>query len=281
MEKVSEQEVAEHRDVLKGLDAQIARLTRREDELFKKVERGQSRDEAQAVFDALTEAKERRQRVEKERNEEAATFEHLLSQNQLAVLPGTRSANKGKRQDGPLQPFSTDVMDLSLDEDDEEPVKREASTRTEGNVAKSTTAPGGRQLQRIGKKAQLPGEGLVPMPKADSPTTYGARNYPPVAKTHPTLITNANAEGAMELRCPYCKTNLNKSGSDLLNGVNGFSLHLNNTHKALRTPGDRFSQKQTFELCSYRRVPQDVVDAIQGGDLRAYVVKKVYPKVGS
>ncbi|KAI6843196.1 hypothetical protein KC340_g1431 [Hortaea werneckii] len=280
MEKVTEQEVAEHRDVLKGLDAQIARLTRREDELFKKMERGQSRDEAHEVFDGLTKIKEQRQRVEKERQEEAAAFEHLLSQNRLAVLPGTRSANKGKRQDGPLQPFSTDVMDLSFDEDDEEPVKRETFPPTERNVAKSTTASGGRQLQRIRKKAQLPGEGLVPMPKADSPTTYGARNYPPVAKTHPTLITNPTADGAVELRCPYCKTNLHKSGTRLLDGVNGFSLHLNSTHKVLRPPGDRFSHKQTFELCSYRTVPQDVVDAIQGGDLRAYVVKKMYPKVG-
>ncbi|GAB1738737.1 hypothetical protein NU219Hw_g3532t1 [Hortaea werneckii] len=281
MEKVTDQEVAEHRDVLKRLDAQIARLTRREDELFKKMERGQSRDEAQAVFDRLTKTKEQRQRVEIERKEEAAAFEHLNSQNRLRVLQGEESAEENKRQNVTVPSFSTDVIDLSFDEKTEAPVKREASTPTEGNLAGSTTAPGGRQLRRNGKKAQLPGEGLAPMPKADSPTIYGTRNYPPVAKTHPTLITNATGEGAIELRCPYCKTNVHRSGTRFLDGVNGFSLHLNNTHKAFRPPGDRFSHKHAFELCSYRTVPQDVVDAIQGGDLRAYVVKKMYPRLGS
>lgn len=67
MDQVKKQEVSEHRDVLKGLDAQIARLTRREDKLFKQMERGPSRDEAQAIFDRLTKVKEQRQRVEKER----------------------------------------------------------------------------------------------------------------------------------------------------------------------------------------------------------------------
>lgn len=85
----------------------------------------------------------------------------------------------------------------------------------------------------------------------------------------------------MELRCPFCKTNMNKSGSDLLDGVNGFALHLNNTHKAVRAPGDRFSHRQTFELCSYRAVSQGVVDALQSGKKRAYVVEKVYQKPGS
>lgn len=86
MEKVTEQEVAEHRDVLKGLDAQIARLTRREDELFKKMERGQSRDEAHEVFDGLTKIKEQRQRVEKERQVRLMFPHHCSGRIVLTIL---------------------------------------------------------------------------------------------------------------------------------------------------------------------------------------------------
>ncbi|KAI7502698.1 hypothetical protein KC367_g2015 [Hortaea werneckii] len=281
MDKIRNEEVAEHRDVLKGLDAQIARLTRREDDLFKKMERGQSRDEAQSIFDALTKAKEQRQRVEKEKQEEAAAFEQLLSQNQPRALQRTGSVKGNKRQKVALPPLSTDYSDIILDEDDEEPMKREASTAGARSAPGSKTAPGGRQLQRMRRKAQLPGKGRVAMPQRDSPTIYGARKYPPVAKTHPTLITNPNTDGAVELRCPYCDTNMNKSGRDFLDGINGFCLHLNDRHKALLAPGERFSHNRTFELCNYRAVSQDVVDAIQSGNLRAYVVEEVYQELGS
>lgn len=180
-----------------------------------------------------------------------------------------------------MPPRSTNFIDVGFDEDDEEPMKGEAPASAEGNVAESTTAPGVRRLQRIRKKAPLLSGGLVPMPQRDSPTTYGARNYPPVAKTHPTLITNPPADGVVELRCPYCDTNMNKGGRDFLNGINGFCLHLNDRHKALLAPGDRFSHNRTFELCSYRAVPQGVVDAIRSGNLRAYIVKKVYQELES
>lgn len=103
MDKIRNQEVAEHRDVLKGLDAQIARLTRREDDLFKKMERGQSRDEAQSIFDALTKAKEQRQRVEKERQVQLvlpdSTFRNLAddSVNRRKLQPLSSCSHRTNR----------------------------------------------------------------------------------------------------------------------------------------------------------------------------------------
>lgn len=44
--------VVEHRDILEGFDAQIARLDH-EDELFRRIIGARNRDEAQVVFDAL------------------------------------------------------------------------------------------------------------------------------------------------------------------------------------------------------------------------------------
>lgn len=57
MNQATAQRIAEHRDILKGLDAQIARLDREEDELFGRIIRAKDRDEAQVVFDALAKAK--------------------------------------------------------------------------------------------------------------------------------------------------------------------------------------------------------------------------------
>ncbi|KAI7279687.1 hypothetical protein KC345_g5192 [Hortaea werneckii] len=329
MDETTVRRLVEHRDILQGLDAQIARLDREEDELFGRIIRARDRDEAQVVFDALAKVKERRQRLGKERQDEAIAFGLLVSQSQRGVLPGARSSNDGERQDdGPSQPSSTNAIDASFDEDDEEPVKREASTPAGGSVLgsvpgsktspggqqpqremstpsgrsflesakspsvqqpqqeastlggasvpRSTTSLGGRQPQRsVTKGTELPL--LAETPKRSMPPTYGAERYPRVAKTHPTLVTNPTAgEGAIELRCPYCKTNMSKDGMVFLDSVNGFSCHLALSHKSSVPPGFKFTHKRTLELCSYCTVSQDVVDAIQKGNPRAYVVEEVY-----
>ncbi|KAI7160517.1 hypothetical protein KC349_g3450 [Hortaea werneckii] len=175
MDETTVRRVVEHRNILEGFDAQIARLVREEDELFEKIILANNREDAQVVFDALTQVKERRQRLGKERQDEATAFGHLVSQSQLGVLPGTRSAdeaNEGKRRDGPLPPFSTDVIDLSFDEDGEVPVKREASTPAGGSVPGSTTSPGGRQPQR--SVTGRPDCSLTGTLKGGHPATYGA-----------------------------------------------------------------------------------------------------------
>ncbi|KAI6876569.1 hypothetical protein KC338_g38 [Hortaea werneckii] len=182
MDETTVRRLVEHRDILQGFDAQIARLDREEDELFGRIIRARNRDEAQVVFDALAKVKERRQRLGKERQDEAIAFGHLVSQSQLGGLPGTRSADEGKRQeDGPSQPSPTDA----IDGDDEEPMKREGSTPDEGSVLGSTTSSGGRQPQR-----SATGRTCSPFPgtlKGGGPAAYGAERYPSVAKTHPTL----------------------------------------------------------------------------------------------
>lgn len=206
------------------------------------------------------------------------SFERWVSQHQLQALRETSSANVDKHQNATLPPFSTDVIDLSFDEDDEEPVKREASPPGGGSVPGSTMSPSGRRQQQrsLTRKTDSP---LPETLKARTPATYAAEKYPPVAKTHPTLVMNpAAGGGAIELRCPYCKANMNKHGFDFLDSINGFSSHLRLTHQFSVPPGAIFSHSRTFELCSYRAVPQDVVDAIQRGDLRAYVVEKLYQK---
>lgn len=63
MNQTTAPRIVEHRDILKGFDAQIARLDREEDELFEKLERGQTRDEAQVVYDALTKVKGQKEKL--------------------------------------------------------------------------------------------------------------------------------------------------------------------------------------------------------------------------
>ncbi|RMZ06037.1 hypothetical protein D0860_05681 [Hortaea werneckii] len=127
MNQTTAQRSAEHRDILKGLDAQISRLEREEDELFGRIIRAKDREDAQVVFDALAKVKGQKDKAEILKKEEMGSFERWGSQHQLQALRGTRSANMDKHQNATLPPFSTDVIDLSFDEDDEEPVKREAS----------------------------------------------------------------------------------------------------------------------------------------------------------
>ncbi|KAI7280492.1 hypothetical protein KC343_g195 [Hortaea werneckii] len=277
MDQVTEQDVSEHRDVLKGLDAQIARLTRREDELFRKMERGQSRDEAQAVFDGLAKTKAQKEKLGTLRKDEMASFERWVAQDKVRGLqPAAGADDHHLRQESDVRSLPTDVIDLGSDEEVEAPVKQEEST-----PASSRTARGFRSEYGRKRPYYVVSEPSSPSSQDDSPASNGFQKHPPVTDSHPTLIMNPPAGGAMELRCPYCKTNMNKSGSHLLNGVNGFSLHLNNTHKALLPPGDRFSYKQTFELCSYRAVSQGIVDALRSGKLKAYRVEKVYQKAES
>lgn len=167
------------------------------------------------------------------------------------------------------------MIDLSFDEDDEVPVKREASIPAGGSIPGNATSPGGRQPQR--SVSGRTDSSLTGTLKGGNPATYGAEKYPPVAKTHPTLIMNPIAgDGAIELRCPYCKTNMSKDGLDFLDSIVGFSSHLTLTHKSSIPPGAKFTHKRTYGLCNYRVVSQDVVDAIQSGDPRAYVVEEVY-----
>lgn len=209
-----------------------------------------------------------------------ASFEHWVSQDQVRGLPtASRSDDDHRRRGIPVRPLPTDVIDLSVDEETKVPMKQEASSPTEGNLARDARSSGGRQQRSsTGRSTESPFENVTALLNEDSFATFRACSYPSVAPTHPTVVEHPSVEGAMELRCPYCKTNTIKAGSKLLNGVAAFCLHLNDIHRALLAPGDRFSHKRTFELCSYRAVPQDVVDAIQSGDLRAYVVKKVYRK---
>lgn len=67
MDETTVRRVVEHRNILEGFDAQIARLDREEDDLFEKIILANNREDAQVVFDALTKVKERRQRLGKER----------------------------------------------------------------------------------------------------------------------------------------------------------------------------------------------------------------------
>lgn len=63
MDGITAQRVAEHRDILKGFDAQIVRLDREEDELFGRIIRAKGRDDAQVVFDALAKVKAQKEKL--------------------------------------------------------------------------------------------------------------------------------------------------------------------------------------------------------------------------
>lgn len=210
------------------------------------------------------------------------TFQRWVSQNQVRGLPtaARQDDDDPRRQNSAARPLPTDVIDLSFDEEMQVPVKQEGSTLAGRKKARSLESADGRQQQQSVSKATDLSFGNLTVPRV-FPASYVFKDYPAVAKSHPTVIEHPTGEGAMELRCPSCNTNMNKTGSNFLDGVNGFSRHLMYSHKALLAPGDCFSYRRTFELCSYRAVPQDVVDAIQGGDSRAYVVKKVYQKPSS
>ncbi|RMX88038.1 hypothetical protein D0869_01919 [Hortaea werneckii] len=275
--------VAEHRDILKGFDAQIARLGREEDELFGKIIRAKDREGAQVVFDGLAKVKGQKEKLGTLKKEEIASFERWVSQDQVRGLPTvSRSDDDHRRRGNAVRLLPTDVIDLSFDEETEVPVKQEASSPTEGNLARDNRSSGGRQQRSsTGRSTESPFENVTALLNEDSFASFRACSYPSVAQTHPTVIYHPTAEGAIELRCPYCKTNMNKDGVNFLNGVNGFCLHLNNVHKDFLAPGTRFSHKRTFELCSYRTVPQGVVDAIESGNLGAYVVEEVYQRLKS
>ncbi|KAI7154775.1 hypothetical protein KC316_g825 [Hortaea werneckii] len=281
MDGTTAQRVAEHRYILKGFDAQIARLDRDEDELFEKIITAKDRDDAQVVFDGLAKVKAQKEKLGTLRKEETRSFERWISQNQLRALQRTGSTEKDKSQNVTVPPLSTDVIDLNLDEETEVLVKRGTSSPTEGNPARDGRSSVRQQWSSVGRSTESPFENVTALPNEDSFASFRACSYPSAAQTHPTVIYHPTAEGTMELRCPYCETNMNKDGVNFLNGINGFCLHLNNVHKDSLAPGARFSHKRTFELCSYRTVPQGVVDVIESGDLGAYVVKEVYQRLGS
>lgn len=64
MDGTTAQRVAEHRDILKGFDAQITRLDREEDELFGRIIRAKDREDAQVVFDGLAKVKAEKEKLE-------------------------------------------------------------------------------------------------------------------------------------------------------------------------------------------------------------------------
>lgn len=217
------------------------------------------------------------------------TFERQAAQDKgRGLQPAARSDDDHRpRQEIAVRPLPTDVIDLSFDKEPEVPVKQEASTPSGGSVPGSTTSPGGRRQQRsFTRGTDSPVESLTaslndePFAPIRFPTIR-FRRYPPVGPSHPTLILRPIANGAIELRCPYCETNMDKTGSKLLDGVNGFTLHLRYNHKDLLAPGETYTHKRAFELCSYRAISQNIVNAIRSGDLRAHVVEKVYQKLRS
>lgn len=212
-----------------------------------------------------------------------ASFERWVSQNQVQGLqPAAGADDHRRRQESGVRPLPTGVIDLSLDEGMQVPVRQVGSTLAGRKNARSLESADSPQQQRsVAKGMDLSFGHLTASPKKSFPATCFPEDFAPVAKSHPTVIEHPTAEGAMELRCPSCGTNMKKGGLDFLDGVNGFSRHLMASHKDLLAPGDCFSYRRTFELCSYRAVSQDVVDALLSGKSRAYVVEKVYQKLGS
>ncbi|KAK4548144.1 hypothetical protein LTR36_010013 [Oleoguttula mirabilis] len=261
MAGVTPGEREDHSKVMGGLGVQMDRLDRHESELF-----GQ-----------IMAIKQQKRQVEKQKEDEIASFEQKRRQTQVQVTQAMQTTSPSQR----TSTQANVVVDLT-DSPPLQPVvgvKRERSpSPASGEMNAGAHHFQQRQRAAPGQQRSQPGVNMEKKKRTGGTkgrVNHRSGHHAVIADTHPTVITMPNTDGAIELRCDICGGNAHPRGEEWTKGLSGFVGHFQMCHRGELAPNEYYSQDSIIERCTVYRLSQEEVEAVQAGDPQAYVVKMI------